>query len=175
MKPDASRETAFADLVDRVVAWPTDGQQFGDAAFALSSNTRLAVLEALVTAKGELLHIQEVARRVGIDASPARQHLEVLVKAGFAEESPRLVGRERRFSTRVTGVKVVLEGALRGARLPTVQGKERPKTLRKVESKIDDLKEKMAKIRSEVAKLEREREKLAREMSEKPAPAPAKG
>lgn len=166
MKHDPSRETAFADLVDRVFAWPADGGQFGDAAFALSSATRLAVLETLVTAKGEPLHIQEVARRVGIDASPARQHLEVLVKAGFAEEAPRTTGRERRFTTRVTGVKVVLEGALRGAPLPKESGKERPKTLRKIESRVDDIKGKMGKLRSELAKAEKERERLVRELAE---------
>lgn len=160
MTPDPRRETAFADIVDRVLAWPHDEGRFTDAAFALSSGTRLAVLDALVHAGDAGLHIHEAARRVGVDASPARQHLELLAKTGLATEGPRGVGRERRFATRITGIKLILEGVDRPRPPKPPTDARSQKALRKIDAKIEDVKKEMMKLRSELAKLEKERARV---------------
>jgi DNA-binding transcriptional ArsR family regulator len=120
----------------------------------LGSRTRLQVLRTLVSA-GQPLHINEIARRVGVDASPVRTHLELLVKAGLAREVGLDVGRERRFETVLQGVKVTLEGAERAA--APEKGREKPKDVAKLEKKLAELAkdesklaEKARRIRDEI-------------------------
>src|SRR5438874_7283767 len=105
-------------------------EQLATLGAVLGSRTRLAVLRALVSSD-KPLHINEVARRVGVDASPVRTHLELLVKAGLAREVGLDVGRERRFETVLQGVRVTLEGAER-ATAPE-KGREKPKDVVKIE------------------------------------------
>lgn len=130
---------------------------FLDVAFALSSPTRVAVLEALM-ASPEALHIQELARRVGVDASPVRGHLEVLLKAGLVRELTGTVGRERRFTTTLTGVRIVIEGV----DAPVAVSGEPSKDLLRIEKKLERLHAEAAKIRAEAARLEAERTRMVK-------------
>ncbi|HWG90777.1 MAG TPA: winged helix-turn-helix domain-containing protein, partial [Candidatus Thermoplasmatota archaeon] len=71
--------TAFDDRTITLVGAP---DQLADMGALLGARTRLAVLITLVHANGPL-HINEIARRVGVDASPVRTHLELLAKEGL--------------------------------------------------------------------------------------------
>lgn len=117
--------------------------QLSELAAALASRTRLAVLQALIRSPAPL-HINEVARQVGVDASPARGHLEALVKVGLAREVDAPTGRERRFETTCTEVRVVLEGVHR---------------VRAPEKGIHPTKE-VARLEKRLASLEKDRARL---------------
>ena len=84
-------------------------EQLADLGSALSSRTRIAVLAALIRAE-KPLHINELARRVGVDASPVRTHLELLMKEGLVREVDSATGRERYFESDVTGITITVEG-----------------------------------------------------------------
>lgn len=138
---------------DRVLSM--DGpEQLATVAAVLGSRTRLAVLRALV-ASAEPLHINELARRVGVDASPVRTHLELLVKAGLAREVGAPVGRERRFHTTLTNVRLVLEGADRPS-APERRVGPPPKEVQRLEKKRAALDKDLAKLAAKARKLDEE-------------------
>lgn len=92
-------------------------QQLAELCAVLGSDSRLAILRVLMDSP-EALHINEVARRVKLDASPVRTHLQVLETAGLVRELDE-VGRARRFTTSLAGIRLTLEGANRERRAPT--------------------------------------------------------
>ncbi|HWH08482.1 MAG TPA: winged helix-turn-helix domain-containing protein, partial [Candidatus Thermoplasmatota archaeon] len=100
----------------RVLTPDGDEHRFTEACFALSTATRVAIVGTLILAE-EPLHIREVARRVGMDPSPVRAHLELLVKTGFARELHEQ-GRERRFVADVGSIRLVLTPPDRPAGVP---------------------------------------------------------
>lgn len=118
-------------------------EQLADLGGVLASRTRLAVLRALMVADGPL-HINEVARRVGVDASPVRTHLELLLKEGLVREVDAVVGRERKFTTSATAVRVTLENVNR-AEAPH-KGQEPPKVVQRLERKLASIAESMARL-----------------------------
>lgn len=128
-------------------------EQLAELAAVLGSSSRLAILRTLM-ASPEPLHINEVARRVGLDASPVRMHLQVMAAAGLVDEA-ETVGRERRFSTRVTGVRLALEGAERVAR----RAGPPPKAVQRLEKRMQALDKDAAKLAARAAKLRAEIEK----------------
>ena len=130
-------------------------EQLADLGSTLASRTRLAVLRALMIA-GQPLHINEVARRVGVDASPVRTHLELLAKERIVREVAAPVGRERRFTTSLTGIRVTLENANRPA--APARGKEPPKVAR-LQRKLDALAKDMERVEE---RARRTREEMAR-------------
>lgn len=138
-----------AGFDDRVLTLLGGGSTLSDVAGVLASSTRAAILAALIRSEAPL-HIQELGRRVGVDASPARTHLEVLCRAGLAREVGSPSGRERRFTTDVTDARIVLVDANR-VRVPAPA--ESPKEARRVERKLAGLAEKRSKLDREAAKL----------------------
>lgn len=128
-------------------------EQLATLGALLGSRTRLAVLRTLIAAGGPL-HINEIARRVHVDASPVRTHLELLVKAGLAREVGLDVGRERKFETVLEGVRVTLEGAQR-ATAPE-KGRERSRAVLKIEKKLAELSKDEAKLAEKARKLREE-------------------
>ncbi len=143
---------AHAAFDDRTVT--LDGpDQLARIATSLASRTRLAVLDALVRSATPL-HINEVARRVGVDASPVRGHLEALVREGLAVEVTTGVGRERRFETRLRNVRLVLEGVNRAVApeksVPT------PRIVVKLERKLAAIAEDAAALDEKARRIRRE-------------------
>lgn len=136
----------------RVLTPHGDEHRFTEACFALSTATRVAIVATLVNA-GEPLHIREIARRVDMDPSPVRAHLELLVKTGFARELHE-PGRERRFVAEVSGVRLVLSPPDRPADAPPG---DPPKAVRKLTEKMADLEAKIHKLELELARLGDER------------------
>lgn len=132
----------------RVLTPDGDEHRFTEACFALSTATRVAIVGTLVLAE-EPLHIREVARRVGMDPSPVRAHLELLVKTGFARELHE-PGRERRFVADVGGVRLVLTPPDRPVGAPPG---DPPKAVRKLTEKMRDVEAKMHKLELELARL----------------------
>ena len=132
----------------RVLTPHGDEHRFTEACFALSTATRVAIMGVLVNAE-EPLHIREVARRVELDPSPVRAHLELLVKTGFAREL-RDAGRERRFVADVSGVRLVLSPPERPIDAPPG---DPPKAVRKLVEKMRDVEEKIHKLELELARL----------------------
>lgn len=135
-------------LDDRVVTLLGTPGPLADIAGVLGSPTRLAVLAALLRSQ-EALHIQELARRVGVDASPVRTHLEVLCRAGLAREVKEGTGRERNFTSDLTDVRLVLVDANRPRLPPGPPTRQQVRTAKK----LDDLRKKMEKLEREAAKL----------------------
>ncbi|HVM45351.1 MAG TPA: winged helix-turn-helix domain-containing protein [Candidatus Thermoplasmatota archaeon] len=131
----------MAGFDDRVVSLDAPDQLAALGA-VLASRTRLAVLAALARSD-KPLHINELARRVGVDASPVRTHLELLLKERLVREVDPPSGRERRFETSLTGVRLTLENVNR-ERAPR-EG-PLPKAAVKVQKKIDGLARDMAKL-----------------------------
>jgi predicted nucleotidyltransferase len=70
-----------------------DGMCFAETLF---SRTRARVLAVLVTAPDNELHLREIARRAGMDATGIGRELRKLVELGLL--SSRIVGRQRMFS-----------------------------------------------------------------------------
>lgn len=149
---------------ERILTPEADTHAFADACFALSSGTRLAVLSALLHAE-EPIHIREVARRVGLDPSPVRTHLDLLVKVGLADEIPD-PSRERRFVARVSGIRLILTPPERPADVP--RATEAPKGVRKATEKIRALEDKVHRLELEIADLAEARAQLWREAAEAP-------
>lgn len=149
-------------LRERVLTPEADTHVFADACFALSAGTRLAVLNTLLLADGPL-HIREVARRVGLDPSPVRTHLDLLVKNGLAQELPD-PSRERRFVADVSSVRLILTPPERPADAP--RDLEPTKAIRKATDKIRALEEKLHRIEREIADLAEERAQLWREAAD---------
>lgn len=146
----------------RVLTPAGDAHRFTEACFALSSGTRLEVLNVLLTAQ-EPLHIREVARRVSMDPSPVRGHLDVLVKTGFARELPE-PGRERRFVADISEVRVVMTPPSRPIE---VDPKKPPsRHIRKIGERMKEIEGKMHKLEMELAKLADERATMWRESDE---------
>lgn len=162
----------FAHLMlgmrERILTPEADAHRFTEGCFALSSGTRLAVLMTLLQAE-EPLHIREVARRVGIDPSPVRTHLDLLVKTGMAREIPD-PSRERRFVADVSGVRLVLTPPVRPADVPaTVQPS---KAIHKLTEKMRALEEKLHRVERELAELHDERAAVWGELAAADAAAP---
>ena len=134
--------------VHRVLTPHGDEHRFTEACFALSTATRVAIMGVLVNAEAPL-HIREVARRVELDPSPVRAHLELLVKTGFAREL-RDPGRERFFVADVSGVRLVLSPPERPVEAPAG---ELPKAVRKLTEKMQDVEAKIHKLELELARL----------------------
>lgn len=140
---------------ERILTPEGDEHAFADACFALSAGARLAVLQVLLTAD-QPLHIREVARRVGVDPSPVRTHLDVLVRTGFAREIPDN-SRERRFVADVSGVRLILTPPERP--VDAAPGHE-TKAIRKLTDKIRGLEEKVFRIEREIGELADQRTAL---------------
>ena len=126
--------------------------QLADLGAALGNRTRLAVLGVLVRAS-EPLHINELARRVGVDASPVRSHLELLVKEGLAREVEPPTGRERRFETSLTNVRVTLEGVNRPRR---PKDAPLPKPALRIQKKMEALAKDLARLEERGRQLQAE-------------------
>ena len=141
---------------ERILTPEGDAHRFAEACFALSAGTRLAVLQTLLVAQ-EPLHIREVARRVGMDPSPVRSHLDLLVKTGFAREIPD-ASRERRFVVDVSGVRLILTPPERPVDAPA--GKPPTKAIQRVNEKMRHLEEKIHRYERELAALADERATL---------------
>lgn len=128
-------------------------EQIANLGAVLASRTRVAVLRALI-ASDKPLHINELARRVGVDASPVRTHLELLVKAGLAREVGLDVGRERKFETVLQGVRVTLEGVERA--VAPEKGREKPRDVVKIEKRLAELARDEAKLAEKARRLREE-------------------
>lgn len=141
----------MAAFDDRTVSLDAP-DQLADLGAALGNRTRLAVLGVLVRAS-EPMHINEVARRVGVDASPVRSHLELLVKEGLAREVDSPTGRERKFETSLTTVRVVLEGVHK----PKVaKPAELPKPALRIQKKMEALAKDLGKLEERGRQLQAE-------------------
>lgn len=138
---------------ERILTPEGDAHRFAEACFALSSGTRLAVLQVLLHAQ-EPLHIREVARRVGIDPSPVRTHLDLLVKTGYAKEIPD-ASRERRFVADVSGVRLLLAPPERPLGVPP--DKPPTKAILRLNEKMRHVEEKIHRYERELAALMDER------------------
>lgn len=149
-------------LWERVLTPEGDAHRFTETCFALSSGTRVAVLKALLAAR-EPLHIREVARRIGLDPSPVRTHLELLMKSGLAREVPE-PGRERRFVADVAAVRLFLMPTERPADVPDTVGPS--KQINKLSDKILALDEKIFRLQREIAAIADERAALWRDAAE---------
>lgn len=141
---------------ERILTPEGDAHRFAEACFALSAGTRLAVLQALLAAT-EPLHIREVARRVGIDPSPVRTHLDLLVKTGFAKEIPD-AARERRFVADVSGVRLILAPPERPLGVPP--DKPPTKAIQRLNEKMRHIEEKIHRYERELATMMDERAEL---------------
>lgn len=136
---------------DRTVSLDAPGQ-LADLGSALGNKTRLAVLGVLVRAS-EPLNINEVARRVGVDASPVRTHLDLLAKEGLIREVDSATGRERRFETSLTNVRVTLEGVNR----PIVpKGAPLSKPALRIQKKMEALSRDLGRLEEKGRKLQAE-------------------
>lgn len=142
--------------VERILTPDGDTHRFTEACFALSSGTRIAVLQALLLAT-EPLHIREIARRVGADPSPVRTHLDLLVKTGLAREIPD-PSRERRFVAHVSGVRLVLTPPERPVDAP--QERQPTKAIQRINDRMKTVLEKIHKYERELAALADERAEL---------------
>lgn len=132
-------------------------EQLARLAGLLASRTRLSILGALQKAAPEALNMNEIARRVGVDASPVRGHLEVLLKESLVDEVEGPV-RERRFTTRLTDAVLTLKGV---NRTPTEGRKDPPRSVAKLLKKLADLDADAAKIAGKAARIRAEIEKEA--------------
>ena len=141
---------------ERILTPEGDAHRFAEACFALSSGSRLAVLRTLLTAP-EPLHIREVARRVGLDPSPVRTHLDLLVKMGLAREIPD-PSRERRFVADVSGVRLILTPPERPLDAPA--GKQPTKAIQRINEKMRHVEEKLHRYERELAELADQRAAL---------------
>lgn len=139
---------------DRTVSLAGAAEQLADLGSALSSRTRVAVLAALIRSD-KPLHINELARRVGVDASPVRTHLELLLKQGLAREVDSPTGRERFFESDVAGITITIEGVNK-PRAP--KDVDKPKTVLRLERK-------MLLIEKESARLTEKARRVQEEMS----------
>ena len=135
--------------------------QLADVGSALANRTRLAVLGVLVRAS-EPMNINELARRVGVDASPVRSHLESLLKEGLIREVDAPSGRERRFETSLTNVRVTLEGVHRP---PAPKGAPLPKPALRIQTRMEALARDLARLEEKGRKLQAE---LAKAMDAPP-------
>lgn len=151
-------------LWERVLTPEGDTHRFTESCFALSSGTRVGVLMTLLSAR-EPMHIREVARRVGLDPSPVRTHLELLVKSGMAREVPE-PGRERRFVADVSAVRLVLIPPERPVDVPADVAPS--KQIHKLSDKILAIEEKIHRLQREMAALADERADVWRELAAPP-------
>lgn len=149
----ADRPRAFDDRTVGLLGQP---EAFADLAGVLGSPTRLAVLVVLVRSDAPL-HIQEVARRVKVDASPVRTHLEVLARIGLVREVREGTGRERRFTSDLRDARLVLEGINRPREAP----RERTKAEVRLQKKLDTLSEKRERLDRQATKILEELAKAA--------------
>jgi DNA-binding Lrp family transcriptional regulator len=145
-------------------------EQLADLGSVLASRTRLAVLRALMLSDAPL-HINEIARRIGVDASPVRTHLELLLKERLVREVDASVGRERKFTTSTTAIRVTLEN-VNLAEAPH-KGKEPPKVVQRLTRKLAGIAEDVARL-EEKARRTREEIEAAWAASEERAAQRAK-
>lgn len=137
---------------DRTVTLAGSAEQLADLGSALSSRTRVAVLAALIRAE-KPLHINELARRVGVDASPVRTHLELLMKEGLVREVDSATGRERFFETNVTGIRIAIEG-VNAPRVP--RDVEKPKSVLRLERKMQLIEKESARLAEKAKRVQDE-------------------
>lgn len=149
--PAPMAQGAFADRVVDLLGAP---EQLSDVASLLASRTRLAVLETLVKAR-EPLHINEIARRVGVDASPVRTHLELLLRGGIVREVASRTGRERNFETTLADAKVVLVGVNRES-APEKRAGPPPKEVAKLTKRLKSIEREMTSLASKAAAIDRQ-------------------
>lgn len=147
---------------ERVLTPAADEHRFTEACFALSSGTRVAILMTLTGAR-EPMHIREIARRVGLDPSPVRQHLEVLVKSSLAREIPE-PGRERRFVADVSDVRLFLVPPDRPSDVPPSVAPT--KAIHKLTDKMLGIEEKIHRLQRDLAALADERVAVWRDAAE---------
>lgn len=127
--------------------------QLADLGSAFASRTRIAVLATLVRSE-KPLHINELARRVGVDASPVRTHLELLLKEGLVREVDSATGRERNFETLLTGVVVTLEGVNRPA--APQRGVEPPKSVVRLQRKLEAMEKDLSRLQAKAREVQEE-------------------
>lgn len=149
MMPSFDDRTVSLDAPEQLAALGT----------VLGVRTRLAVLHTLVRAEAPM-NINEVARRIGLDASPVRGHLQALVAEGLAREVEAPTARERLFETSLTNVVLTLEGARRTRRPPKGP---LPKAAQRLQRKLDDLQKDMAKLEAKARAVRDEMEKVLAE------------
>lgn len=145
---------------ERILTPEGDAHKFTEACFALSGGTRVEVLRVLLLSR-EPLHIREIARRVKLDASPVRTHLEVLMKTGLVRELPE-PGRERRFVADVSGVRLILTPPERPVDAPA--DKPPSRAILRIGEKMRHIEERVHKMERELAELSDERARLWREL-----------
>lgn len=143
---------------------PEQLSKLGDV---LGARTRLAVLAVLVRADRPL-HINEIARRVGVDASPVRTHLELLAKAGFIRELEP-TGRERLFETSLTNVVLTLEGVNR-AQAPE-RGQKPTKAIERLQRKLELMQRDIGRIEEKARRVQDEIKKEWAKSSAAQAPS----
>lgn len=139
MRMNAYRSLVHPGFDDKTVTMGAP-DQLAELSAVLGSSSRLAILRVLM-ASDKPLNINEVARRVGLDASPVRMHLQVMAAASLVDEAEGM-GRERRFTTRLTGIRLTLEGAGRAARRVGPP----PKAAQRLGKKLADLQKDIAKL-----------------------------
>lgn len=159
-----AHERIMSRFDDRTVTLDAP-EQLADLGLVFSARTRLAVLGVLVRADRPL-NINEVGRRVGVDASPVRGHLELLVKEGLAREMPTTSGRERLFETSLKNVTVTLEGY--HAHKVAVAGKP-PKAVVRLQRKLDAMRKDMSRLEEKARRVQEEINEAWK--SESPTPA----
>ena len=156
----------MAGFDDRTVTLDAP-EQLEDLGAVFSSRTRLAVLNVLVRADRPL-NINEIARRVNVDASPVRGHLELLLKAGLAREVDAPTGRERLFETSLRSVTVTLEG-YHANRAP--KGAEPPKSVVRLQRKLDAMQKDMARLEEKARRVQEEISEAWKDAASSPSKA----
>lgn len=141
----------MAGFDDRTVTLDAP-EQMATLGLVLSSRTRLAVLNVLVRADRPL-NINEIGRRVNVDASPVRSHLELLVKEGLAREVDSATGRERLFETSLRNATLTLEGYHSRGK---PKGMEPPKAVQRLERKLEVMRKDMSRIEEKARKVQEE-------------------
>lgn len=152
-------------LWERVLTPEGDAHRFTELCFALSSGTRLGVLVTLLHAR-EPMHIREIARRVGLDPSPVRTHLEMLAKTGLAREVPE-PGRERRFVADASAIRLFILPPDKPTDVPDDIGPT--KQILKATDKIHAIEEKIHRLQREMTALADERNALWRDLAREEA------
>jgi DNA-binding transcriptional ArsR family regulator len=151
-RPLCAYKHDMAGFDDRTVTLDAP-DQLAELGSAFASRTRIAVLAALVRSERPL-HINELARRVGVDASPVRTHLELLLKQRLVREVDSPTGRERNFETLLTGVVLTLEGVNRP--LAPQKGVEPSKAVVRLQRKLDAMEKDLARLQAKARDVQAE-------------------
>lgn len=155
----------MASFDDRTVTLDAP-KQLADLGAVLGSRTRLAVLAALVRSD-KPQNINELARKVGVDASPVRTHLELLMKEDLAQEVDSPSGRERLFETNLTGIRITLIDIHKPKTLPQAL----PKAALRIQKKIDAITRDIARLEDKARRYADELKKTLAHEQAKPQKA----